>query len=266
MFLTSMSAYSNLAEYLQYLSPSFYKSRYFKKLKNLNPTNIIERKVEPEFLWIKNYLTKDAVFIDIGANVGAYLYVLETLLRSKNIFAFEPNPELNGRLKRLFPKIHVFSSALSDENTTAEFKIPIIKGQKVHSRGTLQTQLKEKDEEKTILQKVQVVKMDDLNLKTSNIDFIKIDVEGNEMKTLRGAKQTILKHRPPLMVVMEQRLHVESLWSLISEIENWGFSANYLDRETLTLKRLTEEFILLQNADNVKNYQFYINNIIFIPN
>ncbi|WP_300671839.1 FkbM family methyltransferase [Soonwooa sp.] len=261
-----MSVYSNLAEYLQYISPSFYKSRYFKKLKNLNQNNIIKRKVEPEFLWIKNYLNKDSVFIDIGANVGAYLYVLENHLKPKNIFAFEPNKELNSKLQRLFPNMHVFSSALSDENTTAEFKIPIIKGQKVHTRGTLQTQIKEKDEENTILQSVQVVKMDDLTLQTSKIDFIKIDVEGNEMKTLRGAKQTILKHRPTLMVEMEQRHHEEKLWTLISEIENWGFTANYLDRDTLTLKRLTEEFILLQDANNVKNYQFYINNIIFIPN
>lgn len=261
-----MGLYSDIAEYLQYISPRFYKSRYFKKLKNLSPNNIIERNVEPEFWWVKNYLKKDAVFIDIGANVGAYLYLLQNHLKPKNIFGFEPNPELNSRLKRLFPNMHIFSSALSDENLNAEFKIPVINGQKVHSRGTLQTQIKEKDEEKIILQTVQVVKMDDLNLNTSKIDFIKIDVEGNEMKTLRGAQKTILQHRPTFMVEMEQRHHKEPIWSLISEIESWGFTANYLDRESLSLKKLTEEFILLQDSTNVKNYQFYINNIIFIPN
>jgi hypothetical protein len=66
------------------------------------------------------------------------------------------------------------------------------------------------------------------------------------------------------MVEMEQRHHQETLWNLISEIESWGFVANYLDRETFGLKKLTEEFIASQDAVFVKDYKNYINNIIFI--
>ena len=84
------------------------------------------------------------------------------------------------------------------------------------------------------------------------------------MKTLRGAKETILKYQPVLMVEMEQRHHQETLWNLISEVESWGFTANYLDRETFNLKKLTEEFINSQDAVFVKDYKNYINNIIFI--
>jgi len=261
-----MSVYSKLAENLQYISPSFYKSRFFKKLKGLDVHNLLERKVEPEFLWIKNILSKDAVFMDVGANVGAYIFTLENHLKSENIYAFEPNPQLFKRLGRLFPKVNLSSVALSDISTFAEFKIPVINGEKVHTRGTLQTSIKEKNEEKTILQKVEVKPLDDLDLKFRKLDFIKIDVEGNEMQTLRGAKKTIQKFRPILMVEMEQRHHKENLWTLISEVADWGYSVNYLDRETLQPKILTEEFLILQNPDNVKNYNDYINNIIFLPN
>lgn len=261
-----MSVYSKLAENLQYISPSFYKSRFFKKLKGLDVHNLLERKVEPEFLWIKNILSKDAVFMDVGANVGAYLFTLENHLKPENIFAFEPNPQLFKRLGRLFPKVNLSSVALSDISTIAEFKIPVINGEKVHTRGTLQTSIKEKNEEKTILQKVEVKPLDDLDLKFRKLDFIKIDVEGNEMQTLRGAKKTIQKFRPILMVEMEQRHHKENLWTLISEVADWGYSVNYLDRETLQPKILTEEFLIQQNPDNVKNYKDYINNIIFLPN
>ncbi|WP_333852080.1 FkbM family methyltransferase [Epilithonimonas sp.] len=260
-----MSVYSQLAENLQYISPSYYKSRFFKKLKGLTAQNLLERKVEPEFLWIKEVLGKDSVFIDVGANVGAYLYTLENHLNLENIFAFEPNPQLFKRLKRLFPKVHLSSVALSDTSTVAEFKIPVINGERVHTRGTLQTSIKEKNEEKTILQKVEVKPLDDLNLNLKNLSFIKIDVEGNEMQTLRGAKQTIHKYKPILMVEMEQRHHKENLWTLISEIADWDYSVNYLDRETLKPKLLTEEFLNQQNPDNVKNYKDYINNIIFLP-
>lgn len=276
-----MSVYSQLAENLQYISPSYYKSRFFKKLKGLSAQNLLERKVEPEFLWIKEVLEKDSVFMDVGANVGAYLYTLENHLKPENIFAFEPNPQLFKRLKRLFPKVNLFSLALSDVSTIAEFKIPVINGEKVHTRGTLQTSIKEKNEEKTILQKVEVKPLDDLvfdegyiekgrNAQTDKfnlkkLDFIKIDVEGNEMQTLRGAKKTIEKFKPILMVEMEQRHHKENLWTLISEITDWGYSVNFLDRKTLQPKLLTEEFLNQQNPDNVKNYKDYINNIIFLP-
>ena len=276
-----MSVYSKLAENLQYISPSYYKSRFFKKLKGLSAQNLLERKVEPEFLWIKEVLEKDSVFMDVGANVGAYLYTLENHLKPENIYAFEPNQQLFKRLKRLFPKVNLFSLALSDVSTIAEFKIPVINGEKVHTRGTLQTSIKEKNEEKTILQKVEVKPLDDLvfdevyiersrNAQTNKfnlkkLDFIKIDVEGNEMQTLRGAKKTIEKFKPILMVEMEQRHHKENLWTLISEIADWGYSVNFLDRKTLQPKLLTEEFLNQQNPDNVKNYKDYINNIIFLP-
>ncbi len=101
--------------------------------------------------------------------------------------------------------------------------------------------------------------------KLVKVDFIKIDVEGNEMKTLFGAKETILKFKPTVMVEIEQRHHQEPVWNLISEVENWGFEAHYLERNTFELKRLTEEFIKSQNAIFVKDYENYINNIIFIP-
>lgn len=260
-----MSVYSKLAENLQYISPTFYKSRFFKKLKGLDAHNLLERKVEPEFLWIKSILTNDAVFMDVGANVGAYLFTLENHLKPENIFAFEPNPQLFKRLQRLFQRVNLSSVALSDISTIAEFKIPVINGEKVHTRGTLQTSIKEKNEEKTILQKVEVKPLDDLDLKFQKLDFIKIDVEGNEMQTLRGAKKTIQKYRPILMVEMEQRHHNENLWTLISEISDWGYSVNYLNRETLQPKVLTEDFLNQQNPDNVKNYKNYINNIIFLP-
>ncbi|MCU7618550.1 FkbM family methyltransferase [Chryseobacterium sp. PBS4-4] len=261
-----MSLYQQLAENLQYISPSFYKQRYFKNLKNLTKENFSGRNVEPELVWSKEYLNSNAVIFDIGANVGTFLYQFENILKHQNIYAFEPNKKLNIRLKRLFPSMNISSVALSDENTTAEFKVPIIKGKMVASRGTLNTSYKEKDEENSYTETVEVVKLDDWT-KSKNIqkiDFIKIDVEGNEMKTLFGGKETIQKFRPTLMVEMEQRHHETPIWNEISEVESWGFDANYLNRKTFTLEKLTEE-ILTKNISDEKNKTDYINNIIFLP-
>lgn len=262
-----MSLYSNIAEQLQFVAPQFYKRRFFKKLHLLNDENVISRKVEPELLWIKKFLKKDDVFIDIGANVGAYLFSVETQLPVENIYAFEPNDKLFTRLKRIFPGVHIFKIGLSDFNGEANFKIPLMNGKKIASRGTLQTSQKEEDETSFEELKVEVKKLDDFQPvnQLNRIDFIKIDVEGNEMETLRGAENTIKKLKPVLMVEMEQRHHQTPLWNLISEIENWGYESNFLNRETLQPQRLTEEILVQQNSENLKNYSVYINNIIFLP-
>ena len=262
-----MSLYSNIAEQLQYIAPKFYKQRFFKKLNDLTFENVLQRNVEPELVWIQQYLTKNDVFMDIGANVGAYLYQLETILPPPNIYGFEPNKSLFSRLKRMFPKMNIYSVALSDQNTIAEFKVPIMNGKAIHSRGTLQKNMKEEGETASIIEKVEVVKLDDWketkNLKALN--FIKIDVEGNELQTLRGAEQTIKKFKPTLMVEIEQRHHQFPIWNIISEVENWGFTAHFLDRNSFQIKKLEQTFLEEQNSKNVKHYDHYINNIIFIP-
>ena len=261
-----MSLYQKIAEKLQYVSPGFYKKRYFKSLNNLNKNNFSARNVEPELVWIKEYLPENAVIFDIGANVGTFLYQLKDKLKPENIYGFEPNKKLYQRLKRLFPDMKVFPSALSDENTTAEFKVPVINGKMIASRGTLNISYKEKGEEKSHTEKVEVIKLDDW-IKTeplTQLDFIKIDVEGNELKTLAGARQTIQRFFPTLMVEMEQRHHATPIWNEIAEVESWGYDARYLNRHTFELEKLTEE-ILIKNTADEKNKTDYINNIIFLP-
>ncbi|KAA0127762.1 FkbM family methyltransferase [Chryseobacterium sp. SN22] len=261
-----MSLYQKIAEKLQYISPNFYKERYFKSLHHLTKENFSARNVEPELVWIKDFLPKNAVILDIGANVGTFLYQLEKKLNHESIYAFEPNKKLYRRLKRLFPSMRVLPLALSDENTTAEFKVPVINGKTVASRGTLNTGYKEKGEEKSYTEKVKVIKLDDWAAieHFNRLDFIKIDVEGNEMKTLLGAKQVIRRYAPTLMVEMEQRHHETPIWKEISEVESWGYDAHYLNRHHFELEKLTEE-ILLKNTVDEKNKTEYINNIIFIP-
>ncbi|GEN77378.1 FkbM family methyltransferase [Chryseobacterium hagamense] len=261
-----MSLYQKIAEKLQYVSPSFYKERYFKSLHHLTKDNFSARNVEPELVWIKDFLPENAVILDIGANVGTFLYQLEKKLDPGAIYAFEPNQKLYRRLKRLFPSMKVFPLALSDENTTAEFKVPVINGKAVASRGTLITEYREKGEEKSYTEKVQVMRLDDWDeIKHFNrLDFIKIDVEGNEMKTLSGAKEMIRRFAPTLMVEMEQRHHETPIWREISEVESWGYDAHYLNRNHFKPEKLTEE-ILLKNTGDEKNKTEYINNIIFIP-
>ena len=104
-----MKFYQLLTEASQYIIPQLYKQRFFKKQNQLSRENIISRKVEPELLWLTEFLPKDAVFIDVGANLGHFIYQLEYHLFPQNIYAFETNKSLNRRLKRLFQKVKLLN-------------------------------------------------------------------------------------------------------------------------------------------------------------
>ena len=66
-----------------------------------------------------------------------------------------------------------------------------------------------------------------------------------------------------MMVEMEQRHHAEPLNQLIQEIENWNYSAYFLNRNTFTLEKLPENLTVY--GEQVGSKEMYINNIIFLP-
>lgn len=77
-----------------------------------------------------------------------------------------------------------------------------------------------------------------------SVDFIKLDLEGNEVKALRGAAQTLMSQRPN--VVMEfglkpgnQDTYGESLNGFRSLLQEWGYRAYAPWGEDITDKMVT---------------------------
>ena len=89
---------------------------------------------------------------------------------------------------------------------------------------------------------------------------------GQELSVLEGAKETIEKFKPVLMVKIEQKYHSELIWEVISNIEKYGYSAHYLHRESFSLEPLTEDILNSQNAIFAEDSSKFIKNIIFINN
>ena len=86
------------------------------------------------------------------------------------------------------------------------------------------------------------------------------------METLRGAEKTIKKFKPVLMVEMEQRHHEKPLQQMVSEIENWNYTAHFLNRQNFRLQKIEDDFYKIQKENELINKNQYINNIIFVPN
>ena len=237
--------YYSLAQNFSFISPTIYKSRLYKNLIQLTRDNVFERNVEPELLWLKEFLPQKAVFLDIGAGIGNYVYYLDYILFPENIYAFEPNKKLYKKLKKLFPKINFEPLALSDKTETSTLSFPIIDTEELFEKATLKEIAPENEAIKIYTQKVQSMRLDDwINSKEiSRLDFIKI-----------------------LMIKIEQEFHQENIWEVISKIVKFGYTAHYLHREKFGLEPLTPEILTQQNTIFAKNDSRYIKNIIFIKN
>jgi FkbM family methyltransferase len=156
----------------------------------------------------KSEITDEIVLLDVGANTGAFCFLSKVDKRIKS-FAFEPNPltfsilNENINLNNLKDSITTFNIGLWDEKTELELKIPIdLTDSGLATFGNNPTRFiyDNKNGDYTNIS-VSCDTIDNivnqLNLET--VTAIKIDTEGSELKILRGAKNTILKHKPIIL-------------------------------------------------------------------
>jgi FkbM family methyltransferase len=140
-------------------------------------------------------LPEDACCIDIGANMGVVLRdIVRVAPRGRHI-AYEPLPELAAELAREFPQVEVREAAASDRVGEATFYR--------HKRRDTRSSLSALDHSEEQLEPF-TVRVEDLDSSLPG-DFapalVKIDAEGAEEQVIRGAAQTLARHRP--IVVFE---------------------------------------------------------------
>lgn len=132
---------------------------------------------------------RDEIFVDCGAFTGDTIlkYIDFTGGRYKKIYAFEPNSEsfsqLKERVKHL-DNIKLVSKGTWKKKDTLKFK----------KRGSAsQIVIEESDIE------IPVVTIDEI-VGEDKITFIKMDVEGSELESLKGAASTIACNMPKLAI------------------------------------------------------------------
>lgn len=137
--------------------------------------------------------------LDIGANVG------ETTLRfsrrvgdTGKVYSFEPNPPVRKKLERnialnRFGNIEVLPLGAGDAEATLKLSSPT--PQNRGGNRILENPVGEFVE-------VRVVPVDVLveEKGITKVDVVKIDVEGFELRVLRGAKKTLERHKPILFI------------------------------------------------------------------
>ncbi len=197
-----------------------------------------ERTFEPA---VRNEFVRHAAaggtILDIGANIGYYTMLGASLIsRDSQILAFEPQPRVVAKLRRNIEfnrlrNVSVFPCVLSDSDGVCTFFVPKA-GNEGH--GSLQENGRFEVREKVA---VQSRRLDDVltEMGDPEIGLIKMDVEGAELKVLRGAGKLLQRHRKPVLIFEANEDNCKPfgtcVFDLLRYIHGFGYRLRQIDRE-----------------------------------
>ena len=138
--------------------------------------------------WLVSYTkyfepSADDIVADIGAHIGTFTTAWAP--RVQTVYSFEPQPETFATLKeniKPFDNVVAYNTAISDYIGEARMSLNASTINDIHCT----------DESYAI---VPVTTLDSI---LPRADFLKIDVEGEEIKVLRGAKDLLSKYKPKI--------------------------------------------------------------------
>ncbi len=145
---------------------------------------------------LDKYIPKNAVILDIGSNIGNHS-VYWAARGAKSIHSFEPmlqtynNLQKNIEINAMEKIIKPYNLGLGDTKVSGEVA-------KNLRNNIGATQIKESEVSGPFSLKID--RLDDIDLKEEKIDFVKIDVECFEPKTLAGSLETLKKYRPIVFI------------------------------------------------------------------
>ena len=165
---------------------------YFRETYETGTTNVFE-----------TLLRENDTVLDIGANMGWYTILSAKLCSKGVVHAFEPVPFIfnklnkNCELNKVGDNIVFNNCALGDEKE-GSITMYTFKGL-YHGHSSMST-LNRND---FVSVQVPMTTLDNYiaTQQISNIDFIKMDTEGAEMKVLDGAHELMSSENPPIWLI-----------------------------------------------------------------
>lgn len=145
----------------------------------------------------KEFLKKDSIVIDAGANIGTFSIYAANIATQGQIYAFEPTPKTFGILSEnisVYANAKAFNLGLGAKSGEGELVIAESSGSNTMADSGML------DSASVNTVGVRITTVDDFVREEGlqRVDFIKMDTEGYEGKILMGAKETIKRFSPVL--------------------------------------------------------------------
>src|SRR5579862_4288338 len=180
------------------------------------------RLFEPEIAHLQELVPAGTVAVDIGGWWGPWTYWLSRI--APQVVTCEPIPHLAQFITRVQPgNVQVINAALSDQEGEAPIWLPA-RGHGTEGVASLEHQAARGKSTEIC---VRLTTLDALDLR--DVGFVKIDVEGHELAVLRGARSTLERWHPTLVVEIEEQLpgdrHVQEVLDTILAL---GYAGRFL--------------------------------------
>ena len=148
--------------------------------------------------------------LDIGANVGEWARPLAK--KFNKVICFEPNPNFRNCFKKNIkdPNVILHPYGLSTHSHTAEQGI-----NETHLNFVVgDTEPRDGD--------IQCRALDSFNF--TDVDYIKIDVDGFEVPVLQGAQETLKRNNPVINIEMKERKRPKIVAESRKILRNLGYN------------------------------------------
>ena len=216
------------------------------------------RSGEPELAVLAKLLPRGGTAVDVGANQGLFSYALSDI--ADRVIAFEPNPDYAFFARwMLRGRAEVHQLALSDASGRGTLYVPISDdGMVLHFAGNLQRTHSQFRSMQTF--DVEIRTLDEFGL--MGVRFIKADVEGSEREVLDGARATIARDRPIILLELLSGTHADPADCAAAICEYFGYDAFIVQRGE-TIAALPAIAALGKNTSWGTDIE--LRNVLFVP-
>ncbi|MBN9603297.1 MAG: FkbM family methyltransferase [Afipia felis] len=226
------------------------------------------KSAERELLYLHKIIEANSITVDVGANCG--LYTRELAKISNRVHAFEPSHEMASLLRRTSASnTVVHEMACSDRAGHTALFIPDGDHGPVYGLASLERHGNvDAPEASCHSRPVRTARLD--SMVEDDVAFVKVDVEGHELRVLYGASGLIDRCQPIFLVEAEDRHRDKATSSVFEFFKERAYHGFYLEDDRV---HPIEEFdpIRLQNASALlsdggrKDGRSYVNNFFFFP-
>ncbi len=182
------------------------ESHFFPWIEDFPNTTYQQESIEESFKHIKKFNCA----IDIGANIG--LHTVRFSQKFETVHSFEPtsfNFKCLEDNTKSCKNVILHNVGLGEVEDQVEISIPIDSNN--YGLFSIVDFVDYKNE--LIKEKIKLFTLDSYSLSP---DLIKIDTQGFEIPVIMGAKQTLINHKPVLILEIENKKEIEKYRQLMS--------------------------------------------------
>ena len=180
----------------------------------------------------QSLIPPDGIVLDVGAHAGQFTKLFAAMVPKGHVHAFEPGSYALSILRtvksfRRLSNVTVHAYGLGDSSMAGILNIPIKESGSV-GFGLSFVGDPQHLKQQTVTEDIIIRRLDEVVVQhgVPRVDFIKLDIEGSEMRMLFGARETLSQFSPAIFIeLVDDNLarHGDSIETLTHFLEDLGY-------------------------------------------